>query len=82
MDTAVAAVLQNVMCARAGYDMEDAMILNKSAVERGLAHSTLFKCEAIDLREDKGKSQVRRQGPGEYILVLSGELPCFALGGC
>src|SRR5579875_986180 len=38
--------------------MEDAMILNKSSVERGLAHGTLFKSEAIDLREDKGKSQV------------------------
>jgi DNA-directed RNA polymerase I subunit RPA2 len=38
--------------------MEDAMILNKSAVERGLAHGTLFKTEQLDLREDKGKSQV------------------------
>ena len=34
------------------------MILNKSSVERGLAHGMLFKTEAIDLREDKGKSQV------------------------
>lgn len=42
------------------------MILNKSAVERGLAHGTLFKCEAIDLKEDKGKSQVRAQGLGTH----------------
>ena len=34
------------------------MIMNKSAVERGLAHGSLFKCEALDLREDKGKAQV------------------------
>ncbi len=38
--------------------MEDAMILNKSAVERGLAHGTLFKTEQLDLKDDKGKSQV------------------------
>lgn len=34
------------------------MILNKSAVERGLAHGTLFKTEQLDLKHDKGKSQV------------------------
>lgn len=34
------------------------MILNKSAVERGLAHGTLFKTEQLDLKDDKGKSQV------------------------
>ncbi len=55
-----------------GYDMEDAMILNKSAVERGLAHGTLFKCEAVDLREDKGKSQVL-----SLCLLLSLYVPCM-----
>jgi DNA-directed RNA polymerase beta subunit len=39
----------------AGYDMEDAMILNKSSVERGFAHAYLYKTETVDLREDKGK---------------------------
>ena len=39
----------------AGYDMEDAMILNKSSVERGFAHAYLYKTEQIDLREDRGK---------------------------
>lgn len=34
------------------------MILNKSAAERGLAHGTLFKTEALDLRDDKGKAMV------------------------
>ncbi|KAK9824626.1 hypothetical protein WJX72_011831 [[Myrmecia] bisecta] len=38
-----------------GYDMEDAMILNKSSMERGLAHATLLKTETIDLRAEKGK---------------------------
>ncbi|GIL75864.1 hypothetical protein Vretimale_5574 [Volvox reticuliferus] len=47
---AVVAVL-----AYTGYDMEDAMILNKSSMERGLAHATLYKTESIDLRDDKGK---------------------------
>lgn len=37
-----------------GYDMEDAMILNKSSVERGFGHGTLIKTEQIDLREEKG----------------------------
>ena len=47
----------------AGYDMEDAMILNKSAVDRGLAHGTLFKTEALDLRDDKGKFMVGTHSP-------------------
>ena len=42
----------------AGYDMEDAMILNKAAVDRGLAHGTIFKTETVNLKDDKGKTQV------------------------
>jgi len=38
--------------------MEDAMILNKSAVDRGLAHGTIFKTETVNLKDDRGKSQV------------------------
>lgn len=34
------------------------MILNKSAVDRGLAHGTIFKTETVNLKDDKGKSQV------------------------
>ncbi|KAG2440977.1 hypothetical protein HXX76_003830 [Chlamydomonas incerta] len=37
-----------------GYDMEDAMILNKSAVERGLAHASLYKTECVNLKEERG----------------------------
>ncbi|OLL24928.1 putative DNA-directed RNA polymerase I subunit RPA2 [Neolecta irregularis DAH-3] len=32
-----------------GYDMEDAMILNKSAHERGFGYGTLYKSEIVDL---------------------------------
>ena len=35
--------------------MEDAMILNKSSEERGFAHAYLYKTEAVDLREERGK---------------------------
>ena len=37
-----------------GYDMEDAMILNKSSVERGFAHASLYKTETVNLREERG----------------------------
>uniref|UniRef100_A0A2C9JZV8 DNA-directed RNA polymerase subunit beta n=1 Tax=Biomphalaria glabrata TaxID=6526 RepID=A0A2C9JZV8_BIOGL len=33
-----------------GYDMEDAMILNKSSYERGFAHGSIVKSEDVDLR--------------------------------
>ncbi|XP_058728826.1 DNA-directed RNA polymerase I subunit 2 isoform X2 [Vicia villosa] len=32
-----------------GYDMEDAMILNKSSVERGMFHGQIYQTETIDL---------------------------------
>jgi DNA-directed RNA polymerase I subunit RPA2 len=44
---AVVAVL-----AYTGYDMEDAMIINKSALERGLKHGCVYKSDLIDLTED------------------------------
>ncbi|XP_006005108.2 DNA-directed RNA polymerase I subunit RPA2 [Latimeria chalumnae] len=34
-----------------GYDMEDAMIVNKSSWERGFAHGTVYKTELINLDE-------------------------------
>lgn len=64
---AVVAVL-----AYTGYDMEDAMILNKSSVERGFAHAWLYKTEMVDLKTERGGSKpafraeaapVRRPGP-------------------
>lgn len=49
---AVVAVL-----AYTGYDMEDAMILNRSSAQRGLAHGSLYKTEVLDLRKEKGPRQ-------------------------
>lgn len=37
-----------------GYDMEDAMILNKSAHERGFAYGTIYKSITFDLRKEQG----------------------------
>lgn len=34
-----------------GYDMEDAMIINKSSYERGFGHGSIYKCEVVDLAE-------------------------------
>lgn len=34
-----------------GYDMEDAMILNKASVERGLFHGVMYTTKVIDLAE-------------------------------
>lgn len=39
-----------------GYDMEDAMILNKSSVERGMFHGQIYQTESIDLTEQRAKS--------------------------
>merc|ERR1719244_1385562 len=38
-----------------GYDMEDAMIINKMSFERGFCAGTIYKAEFIDLREKAGK---------------------------
>ncbi|KIK67608.1 hypothetical protein GYMLUDRAFT_36342 [Collybiopsis luxurians FD-317 M1] len=40
-----------------GYDMEDAMILNKSAHERGFGYGTVYKSQIVDLRDIKGSSK-------------------------
>ena len=35
-----------------GYDMDDAMIINKSAHERGFGHGTIYKTKKISMKED------------------------------
>ncbi|XP_034537373.1 DNA-directed RNA polymerase I subunit RPA2 [Notolabrus celidotus] len=39
-----------------GYDMEDAMIVNKSSWERGFAHGSIYKTELVDLA-DKARGE-------------------------
>lgn len=44
-----------------GYDMDDAMILNKSAHERGFGHGTIYKTKICDLEEGSRKSRSSRK---------------------
>ncbi|KAL5564528.1 hypothetical protein UlMin_027692, partial [Ulmus minor] len=48
-----------------GYDMEDAMILNKSSVDRGMFRGQIYQTETIDLtdqsnRSDRNQTMFRR----------------------
>ncbi|MCJ1297968.1 DNA-directed RNA polymerase I subunit RPA2 [Hypocenomyce scalaris] len=43
-----------------GYDMDDAMILNKSAHERGFGHGTVYKTKLIELAENARKTRSTR----------------------
>ncbi|KAM6561896.1 hypothetical protein CsatB_021894 [Cannabis sativa] len=43
-----------------GYDMEDAMILNKSSVDRGMFRGQIYQTETIDL-SDQGSRSERNQ---------------------
>jgi DNA-directed RNA polymerase I subunit RPA2 len=36
-----------------GYDMEDAMVLNKSSYERGFAHGIVYSTEIVELNDNK-----------------------------
>lgn len=40
-----------------GYDMEDAMILNKSAHERGFGYGTVYKAQVVNLQDMPGVSK-------------------------
>lgn len=39
-----------------GYDMDDAMIINKSALERGFGYGSIYKTKKIELEESKQRS--------------------------
>ena len=41
-----------------GYDMEDAMILNKSAHERGFGNGTIYKSQVVHLRDIPGANRI------------------------
>jgi len=42
-----------------GYDMEDAMIINKGAYDRGFAHGTVYKSYLRDINSDSAGSSHR-----------------------
>ena len=42
-----------------GYDMEDAMILNKSSYERGFGHGTVYKSYIKTLNDPSGGAKGR-----------------------
>lgn len=44
--------------------MEDAMIINKSSMERGLCHGTMFKTETIDLKPLRARGDAITTGFG------------------
>ena len=46
-----------------GYDMEDAMILNKSAHERGFGYGTVYKSQIVDLADLHGPVKSTAQTP-------------------
>ncbi|XP_058097743.1 DNA-directed RNA polymerase I subunit 2 isoform X2 [Magnolia sinica] len=52
--------------AYSGYDMEDAMILNKSSVDRGLCHGHIYQVETFDLADQRTKSD-----PGFKVFARS-----------
>ncbi|KAF3358265.1 Vacuolar protein-sorting-associated protein 25 [Verticillium dahliae VDG1] len=43
-----------------GYDMDDAMILNKSSHERGFGHGTIYKVKKVSLKDDS-RSRTAKQ---------------------
>ncbi|BFY98621.1 hypothetical protein BsWGS_01660 [Bradybaena similaris] len=49
-----------------GYDMEDAMIINKSSCERGFAHGCIIKSDVIDLRTIS-----REYGPKAFVFACT-----------
>lgn len=53
-----------------GYDLEDAMILNKSSYERGFAHASVYKSVEIDLVDPQNqltKQRIFRRPPRESL---------------
>ena len=45
-----------------GFDMEDAMILNKSSYERGFWHASVYKTIEVDLKEEAKMDGIRDGG--------------------
>ena len=57
-----------------GYDMDDAMILNKSAHERGFGHGTIYKTKVVHLDMNERTSRARTKS-AHAITKLFGFAP-------
>lgn len=44
-----------------GYDMEDACLINKASLERGLFNGTVYQCETVNLIDELGLSKYSQQ---------------------
>ncbi|KAL0379916.1 UNVERIFIED_CONTAM: DNA-directed RNA polymerase I subunit [Sesamum angustifolium] len=57
--------------AYSGYDMEDAMVLNKSSVDRGMCRGYIYQTETIDLTEQNLRSDRSQRSFGRSNLDRS-----------
>eukprot|EP00871_Galdieria_phlegrea_P005513 jgi/Galph1/5963/GphlegSOOS_G4623.1 len=56
-----------------GYDMEDAMVINKGSLERGLAYGTVYTTQLIDLDQMRGtKSKYIGGGKNKGVIGEDG----------
>ncbi|UMM10247.1 hypothetical protein L5515_000112 [Caenorhabditis briggsae] len=53
-----------------GYDMEDAMTINKASYQRGFAHGTVIKVERIELVTEREKKTIFHKNPREEIKTV------------
>jgi len=57
-----------------GYDMDDAMIVNKSSMERGFAHATVYKTHVLQV---EGPAEVIANPDGQHKGLDSDGLPAL-----
>lgn len=53
-----------------GYDMEDAMVLNKSSFERGFAHGMVYSTEIVELNDKNFGSSKSSKIFGNFLIIL------------
>ena len=56
-----------------GYDMEDAMILNKSSYERGMAHGAIYKSFIYNLNENTGSGASSKKARFKLLSSIPNE---------